>query len=286
MSKKSEPVIIIGMHRSGTSMLSDLLKDLGLYTGNSLGSHGEADFFLKLNDWLLSQTCASWDNPNTLEHIYKEDNKAEYNSFVGFLKTVISSPMFLKFKGIKQSKHWGFKDPVSSITLPFWLSVYPNAKVIYIKRHGLDVCNSLKVRNDKKFIKSMDRFKNKAAYGYYLIYKQFYGKDKRNRGFISSLLCKDFDYGLDLWDYYNAQCKKHLENVPDNRKIEIQYEVLLEQPEIELERAVSFIGLDANKEKISKVSKDVNSSRAYAYINKNADLITAKHKEVLKNHNY
>ena len=63
------PVIIVGMHRSGTTMLSQLLERLGLFTGEKKDDDYEALFFYKLNEWLLNQANASWDNPHNFSFI-------------------------------------------------------------------------------------------------------------------------------------------------------------------------------------------------------------------------
>lgn len=60
---RKEPVIIIGMHRSGTSLLSRVLEQTGVFMGNKKDENNEALFFLKFNDWILKQANATWDNP-------------------------------------------------------------------------------------------------------------------------------------------------------------------------------------------------------------------------------
>ncbi|RNC88178.1 MAG: sulfotransferase [Winogradskyella sp.] len=290
MNREQTPIIILGMHRSGTSMLSDLLKELGLNTGNKLGSHGEADFFLKLNDWLLEQTSSSWDNPFNLEKIYLKENKEEYDCFLSYLKSVLKSPLKFKFRLFsrlfKPNQHWGFKDPVTCLTLPFWLDIYPKAKVIYITRHGLDVASSLMVRNEKKFKKAKSRLRNKKLYPYYLMYKNYIGRDRRNRSFISSLECKNLDHGVKLWDYYNKSCKAFIKPIEPNNLYQIKYEDLLEKPEYSLKELAEFIGLKYNDELIKKITKGINSDRAYSY-RKFLDSNTINdHNDILKNHDY
>ena len=49
-----DPVIIIGMHRSGTSMLTRLLEKAGLFVGHEKENNWEAWFFPKINQWLFS----------------------------------------------------------------------------------------------------------------------------------------------------------------------------------------------------------------------------------------
>src|SRR4051812_11129697 len=57
------PVIILGMHRSGTSLVARLLDELGLFQGNELQEDHESVYFMEVNDLLLRRVGASWDNP-------------------------------------------------------------------------------------------------------------------------------------------------------------------------------------------------------------------------------
>ena len=63
------PVIIIGMHRSGTSMISDILQHLGVFMGADLEYHSESRFFSRLNGWMFYQAGATWDNPYNFKFI-------------------------------------------------------------------------------------------------------------------------------------------------------------------------------------------------------------------------
>ena len=63
MSKNISPIIITGMHRSGTSLLAKLAKDLGLFAGTKLDPNCESIFFQQLNIWLLQLAGANWSNP-------------------------------------------------------------------------------------------------------------------------------------------------------------------------------------------------------------------------------
>ena len=47
------PVIILGMHRSGTSMITGFLQKLGLFVGEELDDNNESLFFFKLNHWMF-----------------------------------------------------------------------------------------------------------------------------------------------------------------------------------------------------------------------------------------
>ena len=63
------PVVILGMHRSGTSLITSCLEDLGLFVGAIKDLNYESWFFLNLNNWMLRQANASWDNPYNFQFI-------------------------------------------------------------------------------------------------------------------------------------------------------------------------------------------------------------------------
>ena len=70
MNKKSykrSPIIIIGMHRSGTTMLSKILEDMGVFMGEKKDINNEALFFLNFNRYIFKQTFATWDSPKNVK---------------------------------------------------------------------------------------------------------------------------------------------------------------------------------------------------------------------------
>ena len=66
---KNSPIIIAGMHRSGTSMVTNILKKLGLTIGSKLDSNHESIFFQRINIWMMSLLGSSWDSPKKFENI-------------------------------------------------------------------------------------------------------------------------------------------------------------------------------------------------------------------------
>ena len=48
---------------------------------------------------------------------------------------------------------WGWKDPQTIFTLPLWLKLFPDAKLIYLTRNGVDVAASLLTREQKRLAK-------------------------------------------------------------------------------------------------------------------------------------
>ena len=132
-------VLILGMHRSGTSCLTGSLQEAGLQLGevnqktrcNEKGTR-ENVAIMELNDAVLESAGASWDNPPREDIVWRKDHKV-------WRKQVI--------KAAVQEPAWGFKDPRTLLTLDGWLEALPNAQFIGTFRDPIAVAKSLHVRN-------------------------------------------------------------------------------------------------------------------------------------------
>ena len=166
---KNYPIIIIGMHRSGTSLITQLLEELGLFVGKEKDSNNESLMFVHLNNWLLRQAGATWDNP--LPFKYLLENTTLRSLAVQYLSDFLNSRQIYSYidKNTLNGKNnlqqldfpWGWKDPRNTFTLPFWFDIFPNAKTINVVRNGVDVAQSLKVRA----IKDLQRVERKWKEG-------------------------------------------------------------------------------------------------------------------------
>lgn len=134
---KSTPLIILGMHRSGTSCLAGTLEQAGVYLGNvshyneyNKKGNRENARTMKLNELILEHCGGSWDNPPdklewTIEHEIEGEN------------------IIQDYKNNCHSNYWGFKDPRVLLTLPFWKKLLPKALYIGTFRAPLRVAQSL-----------------------------------------------------------------------------------------------------------------------------------------------
>ena len=50
----ANPVVVVGMHRSGTSLVSRILDDCGVMMGKDLQEDHESIFFISLNEWIYA----------------------------------------------------------------------------------------------------------------------------------------------------------------------------------------------------------------------------------------
>lgn len=141
------PVCILGMHRSGTSMVTHLLHTCGLYLGdpsdllppsdeNPLG-YWENRLFVHFNDELLAALDGSWDSPPVLLPDWPEDPrlKALQHRAQGLVTA---------FRG---NEPWGWKDPRNTLTLAFWRRLFgDDLRVIVCMRSPIEAAQSISRR--------------------------------------------------------------------------------------------------------------------------------------------
>lgn len=140
------PVYIAGMHRSGTSMVTQRLHLSGLYLGparqlmpataDNEDGYWENLKFVTLNDEILREFGGTWDLPPAFPPRLDEDARFER------LKARAES-LLRKFTG---HEPWGWKDPRNSLTLPFWRRLLPSFKVVVCLRNPYEVYLSLRQR--------------------------------------------------------------------------------------------------------------------------------------------
>lgn len=141
------PLIITGMHRSGTSLLANLLQEAGVAIGQELEAaspfnakgHFEDVEFMELHrdalggvdadgeGELLYTATAEQALPWTAEH----DERAR--------ALVVAR---------RDDAIWGFKDPRTTLFLDQWAALLPNARFVFIYRSPEFVVNSLRRRRD------------------------------------------------------------------------------------------------------------------------------------------
>lgn len=143
-------IIVLGMHRSGTSCLAGTIEKAGICFGNvsqhntfNLKGNRENKQIIKLNNDVLAYNNGTWDNP---------PSRVEW-------------PFSLKQERdeiIEQNKHastWGFKDPRILLTLDGWLEVLQNVSFIATYRHPSHVAQSLWQRDNFPLEKSLRLWK-------------------------------------------------------------------------------------------------------------------------------
>jgi len=251
------------MHRSGTSLVSRMLEGCGLFLGKKKDKNNEALFFQRLNNWLLRQSGGSWDYPQPIHLLIQ--NKEVFELIEDYTRYYLKTWRIISFLGVKKCLQytslwntnfpWGWKDPRNTFTLPLWLRLFPNAKVIHVFRHGVDVASSLKRRQERRFRYIRTRYKK---------IKPLYFFRGKTGGFTPSLRCKDLGRAFTLWEEYRTEAEIRLK-VLNNPVMNIKYEDLLSDPRPKLSELSMFCGLEVSAERIRKVANMANKERMYAY---------------------
>jgi len=142
-------IVVLGMHRSGTSMIGGVLSRLGVDMGkelvgeswsNPLGHFEDRDF-LELNNRILEAASGSWNVPPTEDAI-----RDQGGSFTEEIKDLI---------GRKSSGLWGWKDPRTSLTIQSYLPHLKNPYFIVCHRDSHAIAESLRRRDGMKIEEGM-----------------------------------------------------------------------------------------------------------------------------------
>lgn len=140
---KAATVVVLGMHKSGTSVVAAIVSGLGVHMGDELlgpdssnpTGHFEDVEILELNERILEASGGSWLNPPPRSAVMK--NRRQFKSAIR------------KIVKARNAKHaiWGWKDPRSVHTLDLFLPQLSNARLIVVRRDGEAVAESLRRRD-------------------------------------------------------------------------------------------------------------------------------------------
>jgi hypothetical protein len=259
MRTARQPIIILGMHRSGTSMVSELLDELGLFVGKHLQDDHESTFFLDLNDQIMHRVSATWDYPKPLLPFLASEEAVRMTALA--LEADLSTRRIKGFlsKGSLETfdKPWGWKDPRTVFTLPLWLKLFPDAKLVYIVRNGIDVAKSLMVREKKLLKLRTDRFNERMK-------KRSLRSYLDRAGYKGSPRCLTLQGGFDLWEEYLQQAETNLHGI-SNKIHAVKYEDMLADPKNHLPELAKFCGLDPSEKLLESAMKQIDGTRAMAY---------------------
>jgi hypothetical protein len=261
------PVIILGMHRSGTTLLVRLLESLGLFAGHSKEGNQESRFFLGLNQWIMSETNAAWDNP----YCFRFLNSYLHDRMTAFLEGILASKDRINFLGPGLASRypdirnldipWGWKDPRNTFTIDVWNSIFPNAKVIHISRNPVDVAVSLKIREENRK-KAIDRIIAENGINTVI---------ERGLKIQTSVRVENLNEGIKLWFEYTDKALTLHHRFRENL-LTVRYEDLLEHPLEQLQSITDFSGLAASRTAIETTLKQLNPARKYAFL-ESSDLV-------------
>ncbi len=276
------PIIIAGMHRSGTSLVTNILKKAGLSIGKKLDSNSESIFFQRINIWMMSLLGASWDSPKNFEDIDEEIRGNIINQLNALLNSRTNSLYFGWSSIIKKDSFaridtpWGWKDPRNSFTLGIWREVFPGLKTIYIIRHPIDTAESLLRRQMKEKDKDIQREKQYSDLVKSLL-------SINHTSYNSSMLLNSYN---DCFNLIGLYYKQILADSGQNSLI-VKFEDIISYPETEIQKIIRYCNLDLDKKGLGEVVDKIDKSKCYAYKN-NSELLDFEHlfQELIKTMGY
>lgn len=259
MPQPVPPVIILGMHRSGTTMVTKMLENLGLFVGVKKEVNNEALFFWHINNWIFDICLSRADLP----HNYRYMNPATRHVLETDLKWFTQSwrrysflgwDKFFKYKDIRNLDiPWGWKDPKNSYTIDLWKTVFPEAKVLHIYRNPIDSVTSFIERD--LILKNRFRHNWKKRLKRSLLISNNYHTNFR----LHSL-----EEGYNLWEEYVSRCLNLEAEFPD--MLHVRYEDFLKKPAFHLMEIAHYCGLSPTDAAIQEQVRSVKSDRAFAFL--------------------
>jgi len=145
-------LLVVGMHRSGTSALTGALGHLGMsvpvaadryeYYGSAEGNpeHWESRAMGVHDDGLLERLGSTWDGPPDPDTLAASD--------VGLAFAELGDPAVSASVAFPDAGPVVWKDPRSCLLMPYWLAHLPKpVAAVFIWRSPLSVARSLRARN-------------------------------------------------------------------------------------------------------------------------------------------
>jgi hypothetical protein len=145
-------IIILGAHRSGTSMVTRLVNMMGAYFGMgdmSIGANSEnpkgfweRSDVIAANDAILRHFKCEWDKLDNWQFV-DSPAKKDLTALQPTLKNMQN--ILLEMDA---NRPWVMKDPRMCITYPYWQSMLELPVIVCVYRNPQEVARSLKTRND------------------------------------------------------------------------------------------------------------------------------------------
>jgi len=238
--QQASPLVVIGMHRSGTRLLVEILDRLGVFMGADRQADSESVAFMLINEEILHQCGAFWSEPMSAHFLLAEPNAAV--QLAASARETLAAQID-KYAGPSGWHHgasgkelpaFGWKDPRNTFTLPVWKQVFPNLRTVHIVRHGVDVAASLARRHSQAL---------RAATGEAVPSALTVIRD-HTLGVLSSRRGWTLAEALTMWEQYVEKARQESARLSE-RALEVRYEDLLTAPEQVIRALVGFCRVPA-----------------------------------------
>jgi hypothetical protein len=179
-------LIVVGFHRSGTSLLTQLLHTAGLFVGDQLlgalpsnpYGHFEDREVLEIHRAIMDYGGMNWQADRPQEFYIAPERWREMEDLVSR----------------RRARHvnWGFKEPRVCLFLGVWKYLLPEAKFVVIYRDPTECVRSMEARAYDEAMSGSGVYDNQMRF------------------------FREPDHGLRLWDTYNrsvvAFARRHVQD--------------------------------------------------------------------------
>ncbi|MDR3693564.1 sulfotransferase [Mucilaginibacter sp.] len=243
-------LIILGMHRSGTSLITNWLHQCGLQVGESLmdagvgnkEGHFEDTEFYKMHMEIL------------------RDNNLNDSGIINQKVNYISSYHKEKIKGIIRVKNklfgqWGWKDPRTCLFLKYYRELLPQAYYLVVIRDYHSVVVSLLKRTMAELDLHYDTQKGLISRSVWY--------NVRRKLFYHRFCRKHASCFLNSWIFYNENILENIKNMSDKRYLIVNYDMLKTRDREVLSFLNSHWHFSLNYARFSGVFKDSLLSKSF-----------------------
>lgn len=215
-SAQNKTLILLGMHRSGTSLIAHWLQNCGLQIGAELLGPGHSNVEGHFEDVEFYNI-----HREILENNNLDESGVIFNSVNSI--SVINKA---KIEQLIQSKNrlfeqWGWKDPRTCLFLDFYREILPDAYYLIIIRDYKCVVISL----IKRMMRELDSLYNSPQ-------KKFLSKIAwrlRRARVMRKISREQADYFLKVWIFYNEKILENISALSPEKYLVIDYEYLKEK---------------------------------------------------------
>ena len=278
--EQGSPVLVIGMHRSGTRLFDEVLAGLGVFMGADRQADGESVTFMLINEAIFHQCGTFWNEPMPVHYVLSDPELL--NRTVAVARDALSARLDRymgrtgwRSGGPDEAPPFGWKDPRNTFTLPVWKRIFPRARVIHVLRHGVDVAASLARRHGTALC---------AATGESVPPALTVLRD-HGLGVLSSRRGWNLAEALTMWEQYVEKARLEASEMGEGA-LEVRFEDLLQRPDELIATLARFCGVPV-PEKPGVVLERIDASRAFAY-RRDPELVELAEsaREVLGRHGY
>ncbi len=212
-------MIIAGMHRSGTSLVTQWLSRCGLNVGDTLlgkGIGNEDGHYEDLEFYSF--------HVNLLRSRNLPDSGFLESKFLGMTLPERSAISKLIDQKTMLHNEWGWKDPRTCLFLPDYHRLLPEAVYLVVYRTFQQTVGSLLVRTQKVIESKIDKDTKRGFFS-----RLWHKRTKRRE---MEDLCKQYASPfLKVWILYNQSILSFMETIAEEKHIVLSYTSLIESDE-------------------------------------------------------